>query len=283
MIINWESAMIFNNLPADFLLYIAVNAGLLILAAWFYILLLILREFRLFAQTVVKGNHSVDEKQNQILQYCADAIDKSTKFVEDNQATIQELANVQVHLEQQLADVKASTGTRVSASERKKIDELNSKLLKSHKLVKKLKGDLDRSVAQLEDTKQKLFAQYQSTEQLQKENSSLKQKLDGFEKAGSSSDAEIVKLMENFAREKQNMSDMISDYKKQIAEQSQALEQLSLQEKSTEDGPKLQAVKEELEQTREALKNLSKEKKFIESRYLEIINKHEPKPSDNSD
>lgn len=132
--------MFLGKLPIDVFIYMAVNIGLLILAFWFYILLLILREFRLFAKAA-GGAGTSNPEQQYLLQHCREAIDKSMKFVEDNQHTIQELANLQVHLEQQLAEVKRSTQDHISTEEQTRMDDLNSKLLKSHRLIKKLRGD----------------------------------------------------------------------------------------------------------------------------------------------
>ncbi|TMN34503.1 chromosome partitioning protein ParA [Pseudoalteromonas sp. S2755] len=261
--------MFLDKLPVDVFIYMAVNIGLLILGFWFYILLLILREFRLFAKTAGAG--ASDPEQQYLLQHCRDAINKSMRFVEDNQHTIQELANLQVHLEQQLAEVKRSTQDHISPEEQTRMDDLNSKLLKSHRLIKKLRGDLSKSLERLKQTRRKLYDQYESTEELQKENDTLKQQLEASRSVGGTSDQELEQLVATFEKERHDMSQTINEYKRQIAEQSQALQQLMVQEQEVEDGPKLQAIQKELEQTREALAHLSKEKKFIESRYLEVV------------
>ncbi|MCF7515665.1 chromosome partitioning protein ParA [Pseudoalteromonas sp. L23] len=262
--------MFLGKLPIDVFIYMAVNIGLLILAFWFYILLLILREFRLFAKAA-GGAGTSNPEQQYLLQHCREAINKSMKFVEDNQHTIQELANLQVHLEQQLAEVKRSTQDHISTEEQTRMDDLNSKLLKSHRLIKKLRGDLSKSLERLKQTRRKLYDQYESTEELQKENDTLKQQLEASKAMGGTSEQELEQLVATFEKERQDMSLTINEYKRQIAEQNQALQQLMVQEQEVEDGPKLQAIQKELEQTREALEHLSKEKKFIESRYLEVV------------
>ncbi|MCG9759300.1 chromosome partitioning protein ParA [Pseudoalteromonas sp. Isolate6] len=262
--------MFLGKLPVDVFIYMAVNIGLLILAFWFYILLLILREFRLFAkQTGGAGTSNPD--QQYLLQHCRDAIDKAMKFVEDNQHTIQDLATLQVHLEQQLSEIKRATQEQLSPEEQVKMDDLNSKLIKSHRLIKKLRGDLSKSLDRLKQTRRKLYDQYESTEELQKENDTLKQQLEASKSMGGPSEQEVEQLVATFEKERQDMSKTIDEYKKQIAEQSQALQQLMVQEQEVKDGPKLQAIQKELEQTRDALAHLSKEKKFIESRYLEVV------------
>ena len=263
--------MLIEKLPSDVFIYMAVNLGLLILAAWFYILLLILREFRLFAKNV-QGNNQSGKDNHYLLQQCRDAIDRSMRFIVDNQKTIQELASIQSNLEQQLVEIKTSTQDHITKDEQTKIDEFNRKLIKSHKLIKKLKGDLDSSIERLKVTRRKLYDQYESTEQLQKENQELRQQLEESHTAAGPSEKELEQLVANFERERQDMSHTINEYKRQIAEQSQALQQLIVQEQEVEDGAKLQEIKAELEQTREALHHLSKEKKFIESRYLEMVN-----------
>ncbi|MBE0348976.1 MULTISPECIES: chromosome partitioning protein ParA [Pseudoalteromonas] len=263
--------MLFDKLPTDVLVYLAVNFGLLILAFWFYILLLILREFRLFATKTSGANGSTNAEQQYLLQHCREAINKSMRFVEDNQQTIHELASLQVNLEQQLAELRLSTQGQITAEEQIKIDDLNSKLVKSHRLIKKLRGDLAKSLDRLKETRQKLYDHYRSTDELQKENESLKQQLEASKTSGGGAEQELEQLVATFEKERQDMAQTINEYKRQIAEQSQALQQLMVQEQEVEDGPKLQAIQKELEQTRDALEHLSKEKKFIESRYLEVV------------
>nr|MDC2856668.1 hypothetical protein [Ningiella sp. W23] len=70
----------------------------------------------------------------------------------------------------------------------------------------------------------------------------------------------------------------LNEYKRQIAEQDQLLQQLQLQTDGPESSEELDTLKQELEKTQYALKHLTKEKKFIEGRYLEMM-KNSQKPS----
>ena len=153
------------------------------------------------------------------------AMEQAMKFVEDNQHTIQDLATLQVHLEQQLSEIKRATQEQLSPEEQVKMDDLNSKLIKSHRLIKKLRGDLSKSLDRLKQTRRKLYDQYESTEELQKENDTLKQQLEASKSMGGPSEQEVEQLVATFEKERQDMSKTIDEYKKQIAEQSQALQQ----------------------------------------------------------
>ncbi|MCF6434475.1 chromosome partitioning protein ParA [Pseudoalteromonas sp. MMG022] len=249
--------------PTEIYQYIALNFGLLILAAWFYILLLILREFRHFATTMVKHKPSMQDED--ILRVCRESVDNALSYVNDNSETISQLAQIQQTLEQQLAEIRSSTQDRMSKQEAESIKALNQKLVQSHALIRKLKGDLDQSTEKLKRTRQKLYSQYDEIETLQKEHQELQEKYQAIQEQAQASPQNA----QGFEQEKAQMSEIINNYKRQIAEQNQALEQLSLQADTSSDSD-LDQIKTELEQTKAALKHLKKEKNFIESRYLEI-------------
>nr|MDC2856669.1 hypothetical protein [Ningiella sp. W23] len=108
--------------PPEVYHYIAINFGLLILAAWFYILLLILREFRAFALSMVKSSGGMDDAT---LAMCRESVENAMSYVNDNRKTIAELINVQMLLQQQLTEVTSSTKDHVTEKEQQLIDELN--------------------------------------------------------------------------------------------------------------------------------------------------------------
>ncbi|MBE0370202.1 chromosome partitioning protein ParA [Pseudoalteromonas aurantia] len=267
------------QLPITVYQYLAINFGLLILAAWFYILLLILREFRKFATSVV-SNKPQQQQDDQMLIMCRESVDNALGYINDHSNTIAELAKVQIALEQQLTDIRASTKDHITPEEDQSIKDLNKKLSRSHALIRKLKGDLDKSVNKLKVTRKKLYDQYDTVESLQKEKEQLEEKYQALQlenEQTNSSPQHVQNMMLSFEREKADMIDTLNNYKRQISEQSQALEQLSLQAHNTEDGPALAQLQGELAQTKSALKHLTKEKKFIESRYLDIVKTHENK------
>ncbi|CAH9063633.1 hypothetical protein PSECIP111951_03211 [Pseudoalteromonas holothuriae] len=266
------------NLPADVYQYIAINIGLLILAAWFYILLLILREFRHFATGMIQQQPNT---QNQdILNICRESVDNALNYVNDNSDTIAQLSLIQNTLEQQLNEIRNSTKDHITPKEEASIKALNQKLIQSHALIRKLKGDLDKSTGILKHAKKKLYSQHDEIETLQKEHQQLQEKYEAIQSQTEPPTESIQKMATNFEREKATMTDIINSYKQQIAEQNQALEQLSLQADNTHEGTDLNEIKTELEQTKQALKHLTKEKKFIESRYLELTKKKGGKSSD---
>lgn len=267
------------QLPITVYQYLAINFGLLILAAWFYILLLILREFRQFATSVVSSQSHNDDNT---LEMCRESVDNALDYINEHSETIAELAKIQIALEQQLTDIKASTEDHITPEEESSIKDLNKKLSKSHALIRKLKGDLDKSVNKLKVTRQKLYNQYDTVESLQKEKQQLEERCQALQQENEqthSSPQNVQQMQLTFEREKADMLDTLNNYKRKISEQNQALEQLSLQANNTEDGPELSQLQNELEQTKSALQHLTKEKKFIESRYLDIVKTQKGSPS----
>lgn len=127
---------------------LAIDLGLLILLAWFVILLLILREFRHFAREVVSSK----EMDRDTYELCQQSVDKALSYTADNSDTLNDLIIIQQALESQVSQIKAAKG-ELSMQEKESIDELNQKLNKSHRLIKKLKGDLDKSVKGLKRAK----------------------------------------------------------------------------------------------------------------------------------
>ncbi|MBL0688372.1 MULTISPECIES: hypothetical protein [Pseudoalteromonas] len=260
--------------PPEVYHYIAINFGLLILAAWFYILLLILREFRAFALSMVKSNGTMDDAT---LAMCRESVDNAMSYVNDNRKTIAELISVQMLLQQQLTEVTSSTKDHVTEKEQQLIDDLNKKLKRSHQLIRKLKGDLDKSVEKLKVTRQKLYAQYDAVTVLQEEKDQLQADYEALKTASENSD-KTSSTDTSSTPDQTRLLNTLNEYKRQIAEQDQLLQQLQLQTDGPESSEELDTLKQELEKTQYALKHLTKEKKFIEGRYLEMM-KNSQKPS----
>ncbi|MFC3033990.1 chromosome partitioning protein ParA [Pseudoalteromonas fenneropenaei] len=253
---------------------LAGQLGLLILAAWFLILLLILKELRMFIQT---SRRTHDGQDNAMLTMCRESVDNALNYVKSHSDTISELAKIQLSLETQLAELRHSSKNQVSPQQQNDIDELNKKLARAHALVRKLKGDLDKSLEKLKVARRKLYEQYDTVESLQKEREELlqqNQQLSAQLQSGQSPMA-MQKLEMTFEQEKQEMLQTLQSYRRQIEEQNQALEQLMVQKDTTVNQTQLTEIKKELAQTQHALKHLSKEKQFIESKYLELVNEHE--------
>lgn len=245
--------------------------GLLILAGWFLILLLILRELRAFLN---KHMTSQVQDDSAILALCRESVDNALSYVKNHAGTISELAKLQLSLESQLAEIKAAGQGKVSQDEQKRIDDLNRKLSRSHALIKKLKGDLDKSVIDLKSTSGKLYNQNYTLESLKKENALLLEKYEALEQeyeAAVVPDENNIVAM-NFNKEKDQLLMTLESYRRQIAEQDQVIQQLETQHTAPGNRTQVQEMQKELEQTRRALKHLAKEKEFIESKYLDLSN-----------
>lgn len=255
-----------NLLPENVFQILAVDFGLLILAAWFFILLLILREFREFAIKV-----TANKLDDQTLSMCQNAIDNAMSYANDNAETINELIKVQHMLQSQLADVKSAAKEHATEEEKALIEDLNRKLTRSNKLVRKLKGDLDEGAKRLKSTREKLYSQYNAVEKLQKEKEEVEQRFaqleKEFEEVAKGGNVEAVEREHQI--EKQNLVQALAQYKKQIEEQEQSI--AMLQQNNLNEGSDVRTVQKELAEAENKLKFMTKEKDFVENRYLDLL------------
>ncbi len=244
-------------LTTENLIALAVDFGLLILLVWFVILLLILREFRQFARQVVSGR----DMDRNTYALCQQSVDKALSYTADNGDTLNDLIVIQQALENQVSQIKAAKG-ELSAQEKESIEELNKKLNKSHRLIKKLKGDLDKSINGLRKTKTRLLKQTDTVESLQLENEQLEKQFEQLEKEyiQISESGGVANLAQEFQQEKQQLLDEIESYK----------QQLSAQDTTSELAAKLETSKQQLQ-------HMAKEKSFVEKKYLELLAEAEQK------
>lgn len=242
-------------LTTENLLALAIDAGLVILLVWFIILLLILREFRHFALQVSNGKQLDDNTY----QLCQQSVDNALSYAGENSDTLNDLILIQQALESQVSQIKAAKGG-LSAQEQQSINELNQKLHKSHRLIKKLKGDLNKSVKGLRRAKSRLLKQNDTVESLQVENEQLEKQFEQLEQEyiQISESGGAGNLAKEFQQQKQQLLDQIEQYKQQLAAQG--------------DSANLAA---ELESSKQQLHHMTKEKDFIEKKYLEMVNQAE--------
>lgn len=253
---------------------LALDLGLLILAAWFLILWLIIREFRQFASKF--GNQQPQLDDSLIAQY-QDSIDMALNYSAENRDTLDELIKVQQGLEQQLADVKASTSDHISAEEQASMNDLNNRLQKAHKLIKKLRGDLDSSVKKLKITREKLYSQYDTVERLKKENQQISNRFEQLEKEyiKVTNDKSLNKAVNH--EENNTLKRALMQYKRQIEEQDQVIQQLMEQGSKGVDGDEAKKLQQQLATAESKLKNLTKEKDFVEKKFLDLLEQVEKK------
>ncbi|MDE3274147.1 chromosome partitioning protein ParA, partial [Pseudoalteromonas sp. G4] len=240
---------------------LALDLGLLILAGWFVILWLIIREFRKFAFKVSGGSQVVDDK---LISEYQDSIEMALNYSAENRDTLDALIRVQQGLENKLANIKASTSDHISKEEKASMDDLNARLQKAHQLIKKLKGDLDTSVKKLRTTREKLYSQYDTVERLTKENKKISEQFEQLER-------EYVQLTSNSSsssnsEENNNLKRALQQYKKQMAEQDQVIQQLMAQGADNTDVGEAKILQQKLLEAEERLTHLVKEKDFVEKK-----------------
>ncbi|NAX44532.1 MULTISPECIES: chromosome partitioning protein ParA [unclassified Vibrio] len=228
---------------------LAIDLGLIILLAWFFILLLILREFRKFAHGFTRNKSDSDEDT---LHLCQQSVENALNYTAEHSSTLNDLIIIQKALEQQVSLIKNSSSQGISAEDQASIDELNEKLSKSHKLIRKLKGDLDKSVKGLRVTRKKLFAQADTVDSLKEEKATIEKEFEQLEaeyikisKAG-----DFYEMAKNYQAEKKELLETIEKYKEQAKQSGTSVD--------------VEAMKKQLY-------HISKEKDFIEQRYLQLL------------
>lgn len=245
-------------LSSENLIALAIDLGLLILLAWFIILLLILREFRHFARQVV-NDREIDRATYDL---CQQSVDQALNYTADNNDTLNDLIIIQQALEAQVSQIRAAKQD-LSEQEQASINELNQKLTKSHRLIKKLKGDLDKSVKGLKRAKGRLIQQNDTVESLQAEKQQLEKQFEQLEQEyiQISESGGVDALTQTLQREKQQLQEKVEEYQSQLSNMGDA-----------------KALAEELEASQQQLHHLNKEKDFIEKKYLELLGEAESKP-----
>ena len=239
---------------------LAIDLGLVILLMWFLILLLIIREFRKFAQKFSQPTSGADGLDPATLQLCQQSVDNALNYTSENGDTLNDLIQIQKALEQQVAIIQKSTGGNISPEDQASIDELNKKLNKSHKLIRKLKGDLDKSVKGLKMTRKKLFDQNDTVESLREEKAAVEKEFEKLEeeyiqisKAGG-----FYEMAQGYQAEKKELLETIEQYK-ELADQGGG------------NSEELESMQQELQNTLLQLEHMTKEKEFVEKRYLDLV------------
>ena len=111
----------------------------------------------------------------------------------------------------------------------------------------------------LKVTRQKLYAQYDAVTVLQEEKDQLQADYEALKTASENSD-KTSNADASSTPDQTRLLNTLNEYKRQIAEQDQLLQQLQLQTDGPESSEELDTLKQELEKTQYALKHLTKEK-----------------------
>jgi chromosome segregation ATPase len=251
-----------NLLPDKVMEILAINLGLLILLVWFFVLLLIIREFRKFASKFTHGTMM----DNKTLTLCQQSVDEALDYSSVNGDTLNELILIQQALEAQVVHLKTSGAVNPSPDDQASIDELNHKLNQSHQLIRKLKNDLDKSSKGLQVTKQKLYAQYDTVESLRAQKSTI-------EKDFSLLEQEYIRITKSAAANNSERNGGANNLNNDLSSTKSEDKASSADNK---------ALRQQLESVQQSIQHLAKEKDFVEKRYLDLLSEVEQKNSDNS-
>ncbi|MDN3608716.1 chromosome partitioning protein ParA [Vibrio ostreicida] len=243
-------------LTTENLVALAIDLGLFILLVWFIILLLMLREFRHFARQM-SGSNDMDQ---QTYSLCQESVDNALNYTAENTDTLNDLIIIQQALEAQVSQLKSASHGGLSEEDQRSIDDLNQKLNNSHKLIKKLKGDLNRSVKGLKQAKNKLVKQSDTVESLQQEKEQLEQQFSQLEQeyVEISEAGGFNKIEQEYQQERKQLLGIIETYKKKLAEQGS----------SGDLAAQLETIQQQLHHT-------TKEKDFIEKKFLALVEENE--------
>ncbi|EPW5501492.1 chromosome partitioning protein ParA [Vibrio vulnificus] len=249
----------------ELLLMLGINLGLLILLAWFVLLWLMLREFRK-AMRPASDILASDAASPATIAMCEESVNHAIDYSNENRDTLNALIQIQQALEKQVAEIRAASQTP-SEHDLASIEALNQKLSKSQQLIRKLKGDLDKSVRGLRKAKAKLLEQNDTVDGLRKQKEDIEKQFEQLEReyimiseSGGFQDVE-----QGFQKEKDQLLATIENYKQQLANQAPA----------STSGAASDDLKQKLLAMQKQLMHVNKEKAFIEQKYLELTQKLE--------
>ncbi|HFQ4930477.1 chromosome partitioning protein ParA [Vibrio vulnificus] len=249
----------------ELLLMLGINLGLLILLAWFVLLWLMLREFRK-AMRPASDTVASDAASPATIAMCEESVNHAIDYSNENRETLNALIQIQQALEKQVAEIRAAS-QNPSEHDLASIEALNQKLSKSQQLIRKLKGDLDKSVRGLRKAKAKLLEQNDTVDGLRKQKEEIEKQFEQLEReyimiseSGGFQDVE-----QGFQKEKDQLLATIENYKQQLANQAS----------TSTSGAASDELKQKLLAMQKQLMHVNKEKAFIEQKYLELTQKLE--------
>ena len=76
----------------------------------------------------ITGKGRSNEDHEAVIALCRESVQRASQFSEQHSKTLSELVQVQVGLEQQLAQIRSSTADHITKEEQASINELNKKL-----------------------------------------------------------------------------------------------------------------------------------------------------------
>ena len=266
-------------LPERVMEIIAIDIGLVVITSWFLILLFMFREFRCVSQSVNRlSSHLGKDEYLPIYQA---SVDDALNSVNKHTATLNELTSVHETLENQLKLLHQNSST---PQDDEKISQLEAQLDRSNALIKKLKGELISSKKRLQQTKTKLYAQYDHVESLQKEKEQFLIDAQQLMLDAEHNEA-LMAQAEKYKAQQQQLIEAASDYKNKLIAQNKELEVLKQKNKklatnnySTQSdklNEKVIKLEQELKNANERSNHIIKEKDFIESKFLDSLKKLE--------
>lgn len=249
----------------ELLLMLGINLGLMILLVWFVLLWLMLREFRKAIHPKEANAESLAASPTTVAM-CEESVNHALHYSNENRDTLNALIQIQKALEKQVAEIRAAS-PNPSEHDLASIEALNQKLSKSQQLIRKLRGDLDKSVRGLRQVKAKLLEQNDTVDGLRKQKEEIEKQFEQLEReyimiseSGGFQDVE-----QGFQKEKEQLLATIENYKQQLANQAPA----------SASGAASDELKQKLLAMQKQLMHVNKEKAFIEQKYLELTQKLE--------
>ncbi|EIT7145282.1 chromosome partitioning protein ParA [Vibrio vulnificus] len=249
----------------ELLLMLGINLGLMILLVWFVLLWLMLREFRKAINPKEANAESLAASPTTVAM-CEESVNHALHYSNENRDTLNALIQIQQALEKQVAEIRA-TSQNPSEHDLASIEALNQKLSKSQQLIRKLRGDLDKSVRGLRKAKAKLLEQNDTVDGLRKQKEDIEKQFEQLEReyimiseSGGFQDVE-----QGFQKEKEQLLATIENYKQQLANQAS----------TSTSGAASDELKQKLLAMQKQLMHVNKEKAFIEQKYLELTQKME--------
>ncbi|WP_028864191.1 hypothetical protein [Psychromonas aquimarina] len=257
---------------------LAVDLGLIIIAGWFYILLLMFREFQTVSSAVnrLTNSHLI---QDLSLENKDPLADNELNLNETDSRKLDELIRINTKIEALFSTELVGKNKRLQLH-KKEIAFLNQEIQKSNALIKKLKTNMRNHYGaqdELEESRRKLSKQQLVIKKLRIQS----------DKANIEND-QLKQQIINHIKEIKQISEQGELYSQKLIEQGKELEYLKA--KSQAEGNSKNAVdlniqietlQDKLSNSKEELQRISTEKDFLETQFLDILEQYEEEEDEN--
>ena len=251
---------------------LAFDLGLLIVSGWFFILLLMFREFQ-------KVSHAINRLSD------STSTNNSLPGVTGTEITIEEITSITSEPLDKLAEINAELETKLQQEslDKKEIMLLNAEVDKSNKVIKDLKESLLQvKPIQGDDGTAAKIALGKAKEKIDRQDLQLKKLQIVADQVHIENDQLKQQVVNHLSKIKISVerSDL---YSQKLIQQGKELTYLKAKTKAEgndeEASKKMKQLQSQLIESKEELDRISTEKEFLETQFLDVLEEVEEKDS----